>query len=354
MNTQNAWLNFLTSHNAVIQDNEVVEFRADSSETYTNPPDNFICDLSHFGIISISGDDRQTFLQNQLCNDVRDINDNQNQINAYCTPKGRVLALFRLLQRDHEYLLHLPATNVELTIKRLSMFVLMSNVVIENKSDSWVAIGISGDAIANYTNTNIMTLPTEIDHSTQHEHFTAIRIPGKQPRYILFGQTSEMQSLWETITAHYKPANSHAWANMDIQMGLPQVFPDTADAFVPQMLNLHSINGLSFKKGCYPGQEVVARMHYLGKLKRRMYYGHIASDKLPSPGDNLLAADADNKQSVGKIVISAPDIDTGSIFLAVMQISAAESGDITLDDMNKTPVIFKDLPYSVEISREAG
>jgi hypothetical protein len=217
-----------------------------------------------------------------------------------------------------------------------------------------VSIGISGTAIRDHVDKNVMKLPSAIDKSTQDEKFTAIHIPGIHTRYILFAQISDMQDLWKNITAQFKPANSSLWSHMDIESGLPQIYANNADAFVPQMLNLHSINGLSFKKGCYPGQEVVARMHYLGKLKRRMYLGHIMSNILPQPGDGLLAAGSDTDQSVGKIVNSAPNAEGGIDFLAVMQISAVEAGNIILDNVDKTPVNFKDLPYSVEISREAG
>ena len=352
MSSKQNWLDFLISHNAIIQDNKVIGFNSDSANGYTDPKNNFICDLSHFGIVSVAGEDSQNFLQNQFCNDVRNINTEQNQINAYCTPKGRVLALFRLLQHDNKYLLHLPDSSVETTIKRLQMFVLMSKVTIKDERDALVSVGIVGRSISDYVSKNVMTLPNEIDKSTQNEKFTAIHIPGIQVRYVLFGQINDMQQLWSKLTVQFKPASSTIWSHMDIESGLPQVYFSTADAFVPQMLNLHSINGLSFKKGCYPGQEVVARMHYLGKLKRRMYLGHIMTDTLPQPGVNLLAVESSNDQSIGKIVNSAPNTEGGVDFLAVMQISAVEAGNIILDDSNKTPVIFKDLPYPVEISRD--
>jgi len=349
MNSEHSWLEFLKSHEATVKDNPVNESHSEN---------NVICDLSHFGIISVSGDDSLNFLQNQLCNDVRNINTGQNQINAYCTPKGRVLALFRLLQHGDKTLLHLPTSSVNSTIKRLRMFVLMSDVAITDESERLVSVGISGDSIRDYVNKNVLILPGEIDQSTYNEKYTAIRIPGTHPRYILFGENTDMQTLWKKLTAQFNPTESGIWSAMDIQSGIPQVYASTADAFVPQMLNLHSINGLSFKKGCYPGQEVVARMHYLGKLKRRMYLGHTASPsssaQQPQPGDNLLVAGSDSDQSVGKIVDASPNTEGGSDFLAVMQINAVESSDIILDDSNKTPVIFKDLPYSVEISREKG
>jgi len=349
MKAEHSWVNFVKSHHGTAKNAQVNESHSE---------ENVLCDLSHFGIIGISGEDSQNFLQNQLCNDVRKINVGQNQLNAYCTPKGRVLALFRLLQHGKHYLLHLPASNIESTIKRLKMFVLMSDVTINDESDHLVSVGISGSVIHDYVNKNLMKLPIDIDQSSHDEKITAIRIPGINPRYILFGENDDMQPLWEKITAQFHPTDKAVWSTMDIQSGLPQVYATTADAFVPQMLNLHSINGLSFQKGCYPGQEVVARMHYLGKLKRRMYLGHIASgatsERPPQPGDNLVTVGTESDQSVGKIVDSSSNVQGGTDFLAVMQISAVESGDISLDDSNKTPVIFKDLPYSVEISRDKG
>jgi folate-binding protein YgfZ len=133
----------------------------------------------------------------------------------------------------------------------------------------------------------------------------------------------------------------------EVRAGLPQVFEANVEAFVPQMLNLDRVNGLSFRKGCYPGQEIVARTRYLGKLKRRMYRGIIDSQTPPSPGTEVVSK-ADGAK-VGNVVLSAPDPVLGSEFLAVLQIAAAETQDLQVDGH---AIILKDLPYSVEETGE--
>ena len=174
-----------------------------------------------------------------------------------------------------------------------------------------------------------------------------MRIPGLQPRYEVYATSiNTARALWDTLNVRGAPVAEQSWRLLEIQAGLPSVFQATAELFVPQMMNLDLIRGISFRKGCYPGQEIVARMHYLGTLKRRMYLGRIASDTLASAGDELFTAD-DNAQAIGRIVDSQPHPDGGQLALAVLQIAPAEAGDAFLGAADGPAFTVQPLPYSL-------
>ena len=354
MSTQQDWILFLQSQNARFENGRVVDFGSTSNIQQTDARTNFISDLSDLGLIQVNGSDARDFLQNQFCNDLREVDDQHSQINAYCNPKGRVLAVMRILRKNDAYLLLLPNELIETIVKRLKMFVLMSDVIISDISDSLIGVGILGVEIQNYFTRSYFALPDIADGCLSEGEIITVKLPGIVPRFVVLAPLPTMKNIWQKMASEYKPMPTDAWTFADIQSGIPQVFSATSAAFVPQMLNLHAIKGLSFSKGCYPGQEVVARMHYLGTLKRRMYLCHVEGQNCPLPGATLFAENNTDDQGVGKIVHAAANPQGGCDFLAVMQIKAVESDQIYLDNTKKDKVIFKDLPYSVEVSRQSS
>jgi folate-binding protein YgfZ len=167
------------------------------------------------------------------------------------------------------------------------------------------------------------------------------------PRFEIHGELEPVIGLWRRLARQANPVGADCWSWLDIQAGVPEVLPETVEAFVPQMVNLEALDGISYKKGCYPGQEVVARMHYLGKLKRRMYRAHASTETVPAPGDNLYSP-TETDQSVGKVVEAQPNPNGGVDLLAVIQIATADAGDVRLaanDDGARLE--FQDLPYTV-------
>ncbi|MCK5523663.1 MAG: folate-binding protein YgfZ [Thiomargarita sp.] len=294
---------------------------------------NIITDLSHFGLIQVTGDDAQTFLQGQFTNDVRQVTAEKHQLNAWCTHKGRILISFRLLKRDNAYYLLLPQDSVASTIKRLHKYILRSAVKLEDVSDNLPRFGIAG-----VNSTKILTEclgyapPSDVGASLTTDKVTVLTIQEK--RYIVLGETVK--------NCEARQVDAAAWQRLDILAGLPQIVPKTAEAFVPQMINFHVIGGVSFKKGCYTGQEVVARMQYLGSLKRRMYLAKIEKG-VPQPGDALYISD--NDESVGKIVNAVAQPEGGAILLAVIKISDVNSHEIHWQDHI---LRLMELPYVVQ------
>jgi len=306
---------------------------------------NVFADLSHYGLISVHGDDAQTFLQGQFTNDLNQVDDQHSQFSGYCNPKGRLLASFRIFRRGDSYYLCLPGEMIDGLAGRLRMFVLRSDVTLDDASDTFVHLGVSGPEAEETLRDFAGELPQVMHGVTQQDHQLIVRVPGIHPSYEIFTDTEQAIELWNRLNVHCAPIGSDAWQLLDIQAGVPMICPETREAFVPQMVNLQLVDGLSFKKGCYPGQEIVARMQYLGKLKRRMYKARTDTEARPQPGADIFSA-ADESQPVGQLVSAAPHPDGGFSLLAVVQISSAENQEeLHLGSTDGPVVELEHLPY---------
>jgi len=346
---QNDWIAFLQENRAKISHGQVTHFGDAKAESTAAVTENCMSDLSPLALIRVQGEDAQTFLQNQLSNDIKDVSAKQSQLSAYCSAKGRVLSLFRIIADGDDYLLQLPQDRLESTLKRLSMFVLMSKVSLTDTSSELRTIGISGpDAISVLTTIGLST-DLQDEQCFRTKQFTIVRLPGNLPRFTLIGSEENMRTFWLANQTKFRPVGYSAWLVMDLAAGLPNVYEATCEAFVPQMLNLNSLNAISYSKGCYPGQEVVARMHYLGKQKRRMYLGNVNIEQEPKPGDSLFVNKSITEQSVGSIVHSATNHQGGFDVLAVIQVKHAENEELFLSLSEEGPFIVKELPYTVEL-----
>ena len=303
-----------------------------------------LCDLSNFGLIRVQGDDARQFLQGQLSNDIGKVTPELSQLSSYCSPKGRMLASFRIFERAGALYLMLPAERLEAIRKRLQMFVLMAKVELSDASGDLARIEIAGDCAADLLP---IDPPAEDNGVLTLDEYSVIRIPGDRPRFQVFGPPEAVRSLWEEAAQTATPSTYAACALLDVRAGIPSVWDATAEAFVPQMANMQAIQGVSFTKGCYTGQEVVARMRYLGKLKRRMYRVKIDSPEAPQAGQELFSEHSDSGQGTGKVVNAAPAPEGGYEALVVMEIAVAEAEKVHLGDPAGPRLEFLDLPYAV-------
>lgn len=343
------WQSFLEGLGASIVEGEVRNYGDPASELKLALNGNTLCDLSHEALIQAKGDDSTAFLQGQLTNDVRAVSETQHQLSSYCSPKGRMLALFRLFQRGESYYLQLPQSVLEPTLKRLRMFVLMSKVELEDVSDALIHFSLSGPDVEAMLEKHLGEIPDGVDQASTQQGITLLRIAGVQPRFIVIGEHSRMQTLWQALQADgASPVGADAGRLLDIHAGLPAVWPETIEAFVPQMVNLQQVNGVSFKKGCYTGQEVVARMQYLGKLKRRMYLAHVSGDTAPVAGDTVFSPSSESGQGAGKVVTVAASPEGGYDILAVIEIASVEAGPVYLDTEHTRELGIQPLPYALE------
>jgi folate-binding protein YgfZ len=345
------WEQFLTNQGACIENGQVKHFGDENSEKKAALEEHILCDLSHYGLIRAFGEEAENFLQNQFCNDVRNINNTQSQLNAYCNPKGRVLAFFRLFQIKGQYYLRLPQEMLADTQNRLQMFVMMSKLTLEDASSELVIIGFSGPDADKKLSKVVDAVPTEVDTVIQTNDVTVIRVSNNPPRYEIYGDAANIKSIWDKLAIDAKPVGGGSWNLLDINDAIPEVTPETKEAFVPQMINLEGINALSFKKGCYPGQEIVALMHYLGKLKRHMFLAHTESNKVPAPGDSLFAEGSDPKQQsgqgAGKVVRAEANPGGGADLVAVIEIASKEKGSLHLENSQGPELKLRPLPYKI-------
>ncbi len=336
MNTE--WQSFLAAQGATT-DAEGVIFPATAST------EGSVFDLSHLGLIAIQGADADHFLQGQLSNDMRELTERHSHLSSHCNPKGRMLANFRLFRHAGLIYLQLPREHLPPLLKRLGMFKLRSQVDLHDASDELMRIGLAGPKAPEMLTAATETAPQNNNDVLHHGGLSCIRLPGPNPRFEILGLAESLSQVWINLMAQgAMPANRDQWALLDIRAGIPTIFGATAEAFVPQMTNMQLIDGVSFTKGCYTGQEVVARMQYLGKLKRRMYLARVESPVPPRAGDELYAAGSESGQGAGRIVDARTSGNGDYDLLAVLEITAAEAGDVRLGEDG--PVLeFLDLPY---------
>lgn len=339
---QSPWQQFLLEHNASLDDEGRLTFANSLDAIARLDQHGIIASLEHIGCIRATGADVQNFLQGQLSNDITQLQDKFVQISAYCNPKGRMLAQFLVLPDGTDYLLLLPRAILEPTLKRLRMFVLRSQVTLSDESDQLICLGLAGSDLSAKTT---LALPVEDYDLTRNEKVLAARLPAPIPRYLLVAPFEAAKQLWQDQSKELTATDQHVWHWLDIQAGLPVIQPQTVEEFVPQMVNLELINGVNFKKGCYPGQEIVARMHYLGKPKRRMHRFSVAQAPPPAPGTDIYVADG-NGQSAGKVVL-AETTNTGCDCLAVIQ-NDKQAADLRLGSADGPKLSMANLPYSLE------
>jgi folate-binding protein YgfZ len=215
--------------------------------------------------------------------------------------------------------------------KRLSMFVLRANVRIADQSSTHTTIGIGGPAAASVA-------------AVAERRATVVRLDER--RFVVVAENESANAVADDLVSAATPADEAIWRWLAIDAGVPTVTAATSDQFVPQMLNWDAIGGVNFQKGCYPGQEIVARMRYLGRLKERLYGFRVAADREPEAGARIYGA-AFGATPCGTVVNTAPAPGGGYALLAVVQTSAIEAGGLRLDAENGAPVSPVPLPYAV-------
>lgn len=339
-----AWQDFLANQHAILADGLVQRFGDASDELAATQNATVLCDLSQFGTLKVSGEDAQNFLQNLLSNDIKNVTPAHAQLSSFNTAKGRMLATFLIWQTGGDYFLHMPRSLCAAMLKKLSMYVLRAKVKISDASDDLICLGVAGNEANALIEACFAAMPEGPMAVVQNIHGIAIRFNGNCFQLIITQQHAPV--LWQCLREGARAVGSPCWEWLLIRAGIPVILPATLEQFVPQMANLDLIGGVNFKKGCYPGQEIVARMQYLGKLKQRMYLAHVGGNTAPQPGDNLYSVDMAGQHS-GMVVNAAPAPGGGYDLLAVVQISSRESQTVHLGSLQGAKLEFLPLPYVV-------
>lgn len=294
--------------------------------------------LSDLGLMVADGTEAIDFLQSQLTNDLKGLPADRAQLSGYCTAKGRLLATFLVWKNGDTVRLLLNHEIQPAVQKRLGMFILRAKVKLHDATAGRVFLGMGGAAAPDFLAKIFGVLP-EGDYGLVHTEIgTLIRLPAVSgtPRWLLDVDRDFVQQ----HSAQWQSVALPLWWWTQIQAGIPQVVAATQEKFVPQMINLDAIGGVSFSKGCYPGQEIVARSHYLGKLKRRMALAHVAADT-PLPGTDVFH----DGQPCGVIVNAAPHFAGGCDVLVELPLEIQSPGQVHLGSADGALLEFLPLPY---------
>jgi folate-binding protein YgfZ len=270
-------------------------------------------ELKQLGMLSCTGDEAREFLHAQLTSDITGLEPDRARYAGWCSAKGRLLATLLVVPYARGFLLQLSRDLAPAVAKRLSMFILRAKVKLADASADWVQFGLWGQGAAGRLAALGMPVPTGDLAVAQAADTVVVRIA--QQRFLLMVTAAQRERA-------LGDSGDEVWALEEIRSGRPQVVQATQDLFVPQMVNLERLGAVDFKKGCYPGQEIVARTQYRGVLKRRMVRARVAA--AATPGNDLYAADLPGQAS-GTVVNAAPAPEGGTELLAVVQISSLES-----------------------------
>lgn len=295
-----------------------------------------VAGLSHFGVIRAVGEDASSFLQGQLTQDVAQLGASEARLAAFCNAKGRMQASFVVFKRSPDEILLVCSRDIlAATLKRLSMFVLRAKAKLSDATADYALFGLAGNAIESIA-------------GGAHPVWAKADV-GAANLVFLYPGNGQPRALWCAPAGTPVPAGAalplDQWKWLEVQSGVAMITQPIFEAFVPQMLNYESVGGVNFKKGCYPGQEIVARSQFRGTLKRRAYLAH--TDGEPAVGQEVFHA-LDAEQPCGLVAACAPRPGGGFDAIVSMQTSAAadaEGGRLTLGSASGPALALLPLPY---------
>ncbi|MFU8789841.1 MAG: YgfZ/GcvT domain-containing protein [Methylobacter sp.] len=278
--------------------------------------------IAHLGVLTIAGTDAATFLQGQITCNINDISDTQSSLGAICNPKGKVISTFLLVKDGDTFLMVLPQALLAAVQKKLQMYVLRADVRLIDSSDERCLIGLrDGEPQVDDAQKSAFATTRQASIAVDFDK-----------RRLLIATFEQAQSIWsEQLTLGFVPESSAQWHYFDIIAGMPWLTAATSEEFIPQMLNLDKLGGISFNKGCYTGQEIVARTHYLGKAKRELFVAECPISEPPEPNASIIDDSGDAEQSAGK-VLCAENRGNSCYLLIVLQVSDSHRYSLRLKD----------------------
>lgn len=325
------WQEYLVANGARIDEGLVTDFGDPMVELDSARDATIMAPLVHLSLLECSGEDAGSFLHNQLTSDVNHLAPDAVQHAAWCTAKGRMQASFLNYRTSEGFRLLLSADLLAATQKRLQMFVLRSKVKITDLTSEHEIIGLSGPASEAALTAAGLPVPGESLASAHFDAGTVIRLDSS--RFVLVVASTAASTLWPVLATLAKAVGTPVWQWLDVKAGVPLICEATKEAFVPQMADFDKIGGVSFHKGCYPGQEIVARTQYLGKVKRHLY--RIRADVAITAGASIYASDSP-EHPCGMVANAAPSPDGGYDALAVIQENFVEQPGLALGEAGGT------------------
>jgi folate-binding protein YgfZ len=313
------WLDFLKSTSAATAENSTLQ----SSNTVTA-----ITDLA---IIEVSGKDAAQFLQGQLTCNINELTASNSFFAAFCNAKGRTISTLLILKNNESFLLILALELLEKVIAKLRMYILRADVQLHNRLNNYCLMGL------NSTDTSVISHCPGSDFEVSNHSEITVKIPVKANRYLLISGIDRAKQLWTelTQTQALAIAEPSRWRYQDISSGLPWLDQESSEQYIPQMLNIDKLGGISFQKGCYTGQEIIARTHYLGKTKRELFLAEC--DKTALIENHMHIIDNNKQQSVGNIISLQTD-DQNCRMLIVIPSTASESNNLSVDNSTQDKI----------------
>ncbi|ACB34143.1 folate-binding protein YgfZ [Leptothrix cholodnii SP-6] len=305
------------------------------------------CRLPFWGVMRASGADAVSFLHSQLSNDVTRLDTGHARLAAYCNAQGRMLASLLYAKRSAEEVwLLCSADLLPVTLKRLSMFVLRAKARLSDASGELAVLGLAGQAGADWLGADA---PAGAWDKSERDGAMHVRLPDVAgvPRWLWIGPAAAAEAVLQALPV----VAESDWQWLDVSAGIAPVVAATSGQFVPQMLNYELVGGVDFKKGCYPGQEVVARSQYLGKLKRRAFL--LASDVPAQPAQEVFWS-GDTGQPAGQVAWSATAPDGSHLALAELKIGVIGSGSLHLGSGQGPQLRVQPLPYALPHEASSG
>lgn len=308
----------------------------------------FVAPVTDQGLIAFTGAESATFLHSQLTNDVEHLGQDEVRLAGYCSPKGRLLASFLMWRNAESVFLQLAREIQPALQKRLQMFVLRAKTKASDAGEGQVVLGLGGGQAEAVLQTWFDVLPAKPYSKIDHPLGTLLRVADAfgAPRYLWLATPETAATAVPVLAERLHVGGNAAWRLSEIHAGVPQIAAATQEQFVPQMINLELLGGVNFKKGCYPGQEIVARSQYLGKLKRRTALVSVAAADV-LPGVEVFSP-ADPEQPCGMVVNAAPNGAGGSDALVEMKLDALESADVRLGAAGGPALQFLPMPYVLD------
>ena len=307
-------------------------------------PSTYLVELSDFGAISLSGEEQSKYLQGQVTCDVNSSTEQSLLVGAHCDAKGKVFSVFRLINRSAAHLLLQPKASIEGSLNALKKFGVFAKVTIE-ETQGLSFIALVGEQASVLLQGEYSQIPDSLNPVVQLGSTSLVYLCGDQPRYIIIDEQATIASLVKSLAL---PVFSQdVWDLLEISQGFPILNEKTSGHYVPQMLNLQAINGISFTKGCYLGQETVARMQYLGKNKRALFSLHVQLEQSLEVDDVLEKQLGDNWRKAGDI-LAYYQADDGNCYLQTVLANDGELPSMRIAAQTDSVVTKQALPYTLD------
>ena len=347
------WLTFLNDQNAQFDETgKITTFGHAELERFLIKNGPVLTSLTHQALIKVTGSEATHFLHGQLTTDINKLSDSQAQLSAYCDPKGQVLAIFLVFMYQGNIYLNFDASLKESILKRLTLFIMRSDVQLTDASEHLIHIGFAGEfgdlEVQRRLSTKVKNLyETGLVEMNDMKDVCVVKVPGPYHKYSLFGPEDQIERVWKHLRSNADVTNSYDWNLLNITAGIPDITLKTSGQFLAQFLNLDKLNAIDFKKGCFPGQEMIARVHYRGKVTKRMFRIRLTEEQVLKKGQSLTLKDRGGKNYKLTVILANSGVLDGTLCLAIGTLKNLESAEGDLFTESNNAAFIEPLPYPV-------